>query len=70
MFRILASENVWKEVEKMPDHIAVEFDTVKTLFCRKTIVTNEKKPKLKPPKEVRRIGDRLPMLKLLNLYEL
>lgn len=54
----------------MPDHIAVEFDTVKTLFCRKTIVTNEKKPKLKPPKEVRRIGDRLPMLKLLNLYEL
>ncbi|XP_078330126.1 inverted formin-2-like [Crassostrea virginica] len=58
---IISSENVWKEVEKMPDHIAVEFDTVKTLFCRKTIVTNEKKPKLKPPKEILLLGPKKSM---------
>lgn len=49
-----AFENVWKEVENLPEaeRIAVDYETLEKLFFRKLIAKAQNKPKVKPPKEV------------------
>lgn len=54
MHMFSAFENVWKEVENLPEaeRIAVDYETLEKLFCRKLIAKAKDKPKVKPPKEV------------------
>lgn len=51
---ISSFENVWKEVENLPEaeRIAVDYETLEKLFCRKLIAKAQNKPKVKPPKEI------------------
>lgn len=54
MHMFSAFENVWKEVENLPEaeRIAVDYETLEKLFCRIMIAKAQDKPKVKPPKEV------------------
>lgn len=54
MHMFSAFKNVWKEVENLPEaeRIAVDYETLEKLFCRKLIAKAKDKPKVKPPKEV------------------
>lgn len=54
VYIFLAFENVWKEVENLPEaeRIVVDYETLEKLFCRKLIAKAQNKPKVKPPKEV------------------
>lgn len=51
---ISSFKNVWKEVENLPEaeRIAVDYETLEKLFCRKLIAKAKDKPKVKPPKEI------------------
>lgn len=55
--KIVAHENVWKEILDMQDHISVKYEALEQLFCQKQIqkAKENEKNKVKPPSEVRLI---------------